>query len=165
MLNANTFRHLSARMRPQHFADIMNFWLPYRAAGIHIDYIRRDYRQVHVSMDLHWYNSNYVGTHFGGSLFAMVDPFYMIMYMQNLGKDYIVWDKAASIRFLRPGQGKVSALFTLTEADLQAVHGVFAQDPLARLDVTRTVVIKNSNLQTVAEVDKIIYIRRKPRSV
>ena len=161
MLTANRFRHLSAHMRPQHFAELMNFWLPYRAAGIHIDYISRDFRQVHVSMDLHWYNSNYVGTHFGGSLFAMVDPFYMIMFMQNLGKSYVVWDKAATIRFRRPGKGKVSALFQVTDADLRAVEAVFTQDPEARLDLTPTVKIKDRHLNTVSEVDKVIYIRRK----
>lgn len=161
MLTANTFRHLSARMRPQHFADIMNFWLPYRAAGIHIDYIHRDFRQVHVSMDLHWYNSNYVGTHFGGSLFAMVDPFYMIMYMQNLGKGFVVWDKAADIRFRKPGKGKVSALFTLSDSDLDTIKATFHQDPKARLNLTRTVLIKDRHLDTVAEVNKTIYIRQK----
>ena len=161
MLTANTIRHISDRMQPQQFGDIMSFWPPYLAAGIRIDYVQRDFRRVHVSMNLRWYNTNYVGTHFGGSLFAMVDPFFMIMYMQNLGKDYVVWDKAATIRFRRPGKGKVSALFSLTESDLaQVTNGLQHTD---KMDVVRTVVIKDRHLNTVAEVDKVIYVRKRSR--
>ena len=161
MLSANTFRHFSQYMRPQHFADIMSYWPPYLTAGIQIDYISRDFRRVHVSMDLHWYNSNYVGTHFGGSLFAMVDPFFMIMYMQNLGKAYVVWDKAAAIRFRRPGKGKVSALFSLEESDLEHVRHTLASAP--KMDVVRSVIIKNAARETIAEVEKTLYIRQKAK--
>ncbi len=71
---------------------------------------------------LSWYNRNYVGTQFGGSLYSMVDPFYMLMLMENLGRDYIVWDKAASIDFISPGKGPVYAEFFIDEALLDEVR-------------------------------------------
>jgi hypothetical protein len=77
----------------------INFWPPFLGAGIRVTHIAPDMKSVDVEMKLRWWNANYVGTHFGGSLFAMTDAFYMLMVMANLGRDYIVWDKAASIRY------------------------------------------------------------------
>ena len=73
-------------------------------------------------MKLRFWNRNYVGTHYGGSLYSMADPFYMLMLMENLGRDYIVWDKAASIRFRKPGKGRVKAEFRLTDAQLDDIR-------------------------------------------
>ncbi|WP_348240556.1 DUF4442 domain-containing protein, partial [Salmonella enterica] len=64
----------------------------------------------------------YVGTQFGGSIYAMTDPFYMLMLMNNLGPDYIVWDKAASIRFRKPGRTDLFATFEITDAELNNVR-------------------------------------------
>ena len=77
---------------------------------------------VDVEMKLRPWNRNYVGTHYGGSLYSMTDPFYMLMLMENLGRDYIVWDKAASIRFRKPGKGKVKAEFRLSDAQLDEIR-------------------------------------------
>ncbi|MCX4198124.1 DUF4442 domain-containing protein [Methylobacterium organophilum] len=73
----------------------MNFYPPYIGAGVRVRHISADMRLVQVKMVLRWYNRNYVGTQFGGSLYSMVDPFFVLMLMENLGRDYIVWDKAA----------------------------------------------------------------------
>jgi hypothetical protein len=89
----------------------MSYWPPFFGAGIRIREISDDFTYVRVEMKLRFWNRNYVGTHFGGSLYSMVDPFYMLMLIENLGRDYIVWDKSASIRFLKPGRGRVSAEF------------------------------------------------------
>jgi hypothetical protein len=83
----------------------MSFYPPYLGAGVRVRHISDDFRDVTVSMGLGWYNRNYVGTQFGGSLYSMVDPFYMLMLMENLGRQYIVWDKAADIDFISPGKG------------------------------------------------------------
>ena len=91
----------------------VNFWPPFLGAGIRVERVASDMKSVDVEMKLRWWNANYVGTHFGGSLFAMTDAFYMLMLMANLGRDYIVWDKAASIRYRRPGKGTVHAEFRL----------------------------------------------------
>lgn len=141
------------------FKHLLNIWPPFLAAGVSVDYIRPDFKALHVSMNLRWFNRNYVGTHFGGSLYAMTDPFYMLMLIQLLGKKYIVWDKAASIRFRKPGKGRVSALFTLTEQDLAAIHAEL--DVKGKTELHKTVRVVDAEGDTVAEVEKTIYIRRK----
>ena len=99
---------------------------PFLGAGVRVEELSADFRRVRVSMGMHWYNRNYVGTHFGGSLYSMTDPFYMLMLMNNLGRDYVVWDKSASIDFVRPGKGRVFAEFELTEAMLDEVKAATA---------------------------------------
>ena len=78
----------------------MNAWPPFLFSGIRITALAEDYRHARVELRQRWYNRNYVGTHFGGSLFAMTDPFWMLLTMHALGRDYYVWDQAAEIRFL-----------------------------------------------------------------
>ena len=85
----------------------MNLWFPFLGAGIRVTRLQSDWKAIDVEMKLRSWNSNYVGTHYGGSLYSMTDPFYMLMLIENLGRDYIVWDKAATIRFRKPGKGKV----------------------------------------------------------
>jgi hypothetical protein len=94
---------------------LLKFWPPYFGAGIRIVHATPDIRQIEVEMKMRFWNKNYVGTHFGGSIYAMVDPFYMLMLIENLGRDYIVWDKASYIQFKKPGTGTVRAKFALTE--------------------------------------------------
>ena len=93
----------------------MNLYPPYLGAGVRVRQISADFRQVQVKMGLGWYNRNYVGTQFGGSLYSMTDPFFMLMIMENLGRDFIVWDKAARIDFIAPGKGPVYADFSINE--------------------------------------------------
>jgi hypothetical protein len=81
----------------------ISLWPPLLGAGIRVKPIAADMKAVDIEMKLRFWNANYVSTHFGGSLFAMTDPFYMLMVMANLGRNYIVWDKAASIRYRKPG--------------------------------------------------------------
>src|SRR5215469_11874966 len=101
----------------------VNFWPPFLGAGIRVEHVGADMKSVDVEMRLRWWNANYVGTHFGGSLFAMTDAFYMLMLMANLGRDYIVWDKAASIRYRKPGRSTVRAEFRLSDAQLDDIRG------------------------------------------
>src|ERR1700761_5534369 len=100
----------------------INLWPPFLGAGIRVTHIAPDMKAVDVEMKLRWWNANYVGTQFGGSLFAMTDAFYMLMLMANLGRDYIVWDKAASIRYRKPGKGTVRAEFRLTDEQIEEVR-------------------------------------------
>ena len=97
---------------------LINFWPPFLGAGIHVDYIAKDFSEINVSLKLRWWNKNYVGTQYGGSLYSMTDPFYMLMLMQLLGRDYIVWDKGGTIRFKRPGKSKVYAQFQLSKSEV-----------------------------------------------
>jgi acyl-coenzyme A thioesterase PaaI-like protein len=139
----------------------MNLWPPFWAAGIRVLHIAEDYSEVRVRMRLHWFNRNYVKTHFGGSLFAMVDPFYMLMYMQRIGREYLVWDKAASIDFIRPGRGTVSAHFVLDEGMLDQARRQAADGTPALID--HAVDIVDEEGEVVARCVRTLYVRLKRR--
>jgi acyl-coenzyme A thioesterase PaaI-like protein len=110
-------------------------------------------------MKMRWYNRNYVGTHFGGSLYAMVDPFYMLMLIQILGKDYVVWDKSAHIKFVKPGKGTVTADFQLDRSTIDDIVARTADGEKYLRDLV--VPIKDEAGELVARVVKTLYVRRK----
>lgn len=140
----------------------MNIWPPFVGAGIGVRHIAPDFRSATVEMPLRWTNRNYVGTHFGGSLYAMVDPFLMVMLLHNLGAEYHVWDKSGSIDYLAPGRGRVWARLELAEKDLQQVRQMTeAGDKHLHLF---SIDIKDDEGMVVARVEKVIYIRRKRKS-
>nr|WP_207750183.1 DUF4442 domain-containing protein [Luteimonas sp. MC1750] len=138
----------------------MNAWPPFLFAGIHITALSDDFRHARVELRRRWYNRNYVGTHFGGSLFAMTDPFWMLLTMRALGRDYHVWDQAAEIRFLKPGRGTVHARFDLDDGVLDAIRAATA-DGTKHLHWFETPVVDDAG-ETVAAVRKQVYVRRKP---
>jgi acyl-coenzyme A thioesterase PaaI-like protein len=146
---------------PGLYAKAWSLWLPFLAAGIRIDRISHDFRQIDVSMRLRMRNANYVGTHFGGSLYAMTDPFYMAMFIHNLGEDYIVWDKAARIDFKRPGRGTVRAHFRLSQADINQVLAEVAASEKGKTLWEKCVSIVDASGEVVATVDKVVYVRKK----
>ena len=137
----------------------VNFWPPFLGAGIRVKHIASDMKSVDVEMKLRWWNANYVGTHFGGSLFAMTDAFYMLMLMANLGRDYIVWDKAARIRYRQPGKGTVRAEFRLTDTQLDDIREKLRTLP--KYEPTFRVEVKDEQGTVIAEVEKLLYIKRK----
>jgi Domain of unknown function (DUF4442) len=136
----------------------INVWPPMAGAGIRVQW-SPDHKAVDVEMKLRFWNRNYVGTHYGGSLYSMADPFYMLMLMENLGRDYIVWDKAASIRFRKPGKGRVKAEFRLSGSQLDEIREKLATQE--KYEPTFVVEIKDETGDVVAEVTKVLYIRRK----
>jgi acyl-coenzyme A thioesterase PaaI-like protein len=144
---------------PAHIRRLVNLWPPFLGAGIRIKHIAPDMKAVDVEMKLRFWNANYVGTHFGGSLFAMIDPFYMLMLMANLGRDYIVWDKAASIRYRKPGKGTVRAEFRLTDAQLDDIRGKLKTLP--KYEPTFQVEVKDEAGEVVAVVEKLLHVRKK----
>ncbi|AKJ05250.1 uncharacterized protein DUF4442 [Archangium gephyra] len=137
----------------------LSLYPPYLGAGIRVTRVSDDFREIDVQMGLRWWNRNYVGTHFGGSLYSMIDPFLMLMFLENLGRDYVVWDKAATIRFKTPGRGTVFARFRLTEDDIQAVRVAVERD--GRAQPTFTVAITDSKGQLVAEAEKVLSVKKK----
>ncbi|OWA53391.1 hypothetical protein BV898_17821 [Hypsibius exemplaris] len=110
---------------------------------------------------MHWWNKNVFGTHFGGSLYAMIDPWYCLMLVANLGKDYVIWDKAATIRFLNPGVGTVTAKFRLTEDVIRRIKE--EADREGRCQPTFKVEILDAAGKVVADADKVISVRRKDK--
>jgi acyl-coenzyme A thioesterase PaaI-like protein len=138
---------------------LFNLWPPFRAAGIRVREIAPDFRSATVELRMKLLNRNYVGTHFGGSLFSMTDPFFMIMMMKNLGPEYLVWDKAGTVRFLKPARGTVTARFTLPEERIDEARRRTADG--AKHEPQFRVEIVDEQGVTVADVEKTLYIRRK----
>lgn len=139
---------------------IINVWPPLFFNAIKATYISDNFREIHVSLKLRWYNRNNVRVQFGGNLFAMTDPWYMLMLMENLGRDYYVWDKKASIDFISPGRGHVSARFILTEEKIAEILAATANGekylPEFEIDIL------NAENKLVARVHRTVYVKRKP---
>ena len=139
----------------------MNLWPPFLGAGITVEHIAKDFRHAKVRLKLGLLNRNIVGVHFGGSLFAMTDPFFMMMVSQNLGKGYIIWDQAAKIEFLKPGKGKVHAEFEITQEQLDQI--ITAAESGDKVLKDFVVDIKDRENDVVARVTKTLYIRKKQK--
>ena len=147
-----------ASLKQRLMLRLINIWPPLAAAGIHVKW-SADMKSVDVRMKMRPWNRNFVGTHYGGSLYSMTDPFYMLMLIQNLGPNYIVWDKAAHIRFRKPGTGTVGAHFQLTDAQLNEIRRILEKQP--KHEPSFAVEVKTSAGEIVAEVEKVLHIRKK----
>lgn len=137
----------------------IRFYPPYLGAGVRVTHVSNDFRTVKVEMPLRFYNKNYVGTHFGGSLYSMCDPFYVLMLINILGPGYVVWDKAATIRFKRPGKGLVKATFTIPEEKIAEIRA--AADSQTKAEPEFHVSVTDAEGHVVAEIDKLLYVRKK----
>lgn len=149
-----------APMRSRPLLDplrLISLWPPYLGAGIRV--IRPDDHTFVVRMKLRWWNRNYFGTHFGGSLYAMCDPFFALILAERLGRGYIVWDKAAAVRFVRPGRGTVTARFHLPTAEVEAIRR--AADAAGKVEPELAVEVLDEAGEVVAKVEKTLYVRRR----
>jgi acyl-coenzyme A thioesterase PaaI-like protein len=146
-------------LRQRWLRRLVNLWPPYLGAGIRVTRMSGDMKEVDVEMRLHFWNANYVGTHFGGSLYSMTDPFYMLMLLTNLGPEYVVWDKASTIRYRKPGRGRVRAEFRLSEGQIEEIRETLRSqekhEPVFRVEV------RDEQGDVVAEVDKTLSVRRR----
>ncbi|MDH5823369.1 DUF4442 domain-containing protein [Luteimonas sp. RD2P54] len=147
-------------MRPSTLRLVMNLWPPFLFSGIHVDHIGADWRSARVELRMRPWNRNYVGTHFGGSLFAMTDPFWMLLVKESIGRDHLVWDRAAEIEFRKPGRGTVRADFVLDERTLATMRDATA-DGDKYLHWFDTDVVDTAG-EVVARLRKQVYVRRKP---
>lgn len=143
----------------RHLLKIWNFWPPFLFSGIKILQVSNDYRHAKVKLKLRFWNANYVGTQYGGSMYSMTDPFYMIMLLKNLGEGYTVWDKSATINYLKPGRTDLTAEFNLTEEDLNQIHSTLEIEP--KLEWIREIKIKDQEGTVVANVVKVIHIKKR----
>lgn len=123
-------------------------------------YVSSDFREAHVELPLSWRTRNRVGTIFGGSLYASIDPVYMILLMNILGPGYTVWDKAASIRFRKPGRTTLFARFLLTEEEIATIRSLAAE--ARSIDRVYTVDLADASGVVHATIEKTIYIRKNP---
>jgi hypothetical protein len=147
------------RLLKRHMRVMLNLYPPLLGAGIRVKRLDADWRTIEVEMKLHRWNVNYVGSHYGGSLYSMTDPFYMLMLLENLGREYIVWDKSACIRFRRPAKGTVTASFNLTQAQLDEIRTILGSQE--KVEPTFEVEVRDADGNVVAEVQKVLHIRRK----
>jgi len=141
---------------------LMNLWPPFIGAGIHVERIAPDYTEAQVRMRMGLLNRNYMGTHFGGSLYAMTDPFFALLIMHQLGRRYVVWDKASAIDYQLPGRGTVRATFRITPEQIDVIRQATANGD--KHEPTFSVDVLNRQGEVVARVDKTIYVRLKPVS-
>ena len=143
------------------FRLVINLWPPLFFARIKLEHMSADFREARVSMKLSAWNRNGVGTLFGGALFSMTDPFYMLMLMARMRDEYIVWDKCADIDFVKPGKGRVYAEFIITDQMLADIEQHTANGDKYLPQVVTY--IKDEAGDVVAKVNRTLYIRRKKR--
>jgi hypothetical protein len=138
---------------------LLSYWPPYLGSGIYIKEISPNFRFIQVEMNLRIWNKNYVGTHFGGSLYSMCDPFYMLMLIANLGPNYTVWDKSASIHFRSPGRRKVIAEFHLSSEEIENIKN--EADTKYKSEPIFHVQVMDCMGTLVAEIEKTLYVKKK----
>ncbi len=158
-MTGQVLRKMAGRVPTSVLIFFTNLWPPFLGAGIRVLSASKDFRFVKVRLSWRWYNSNYVGTQFGGSLYAMTDPFYMLMLINNLGRDYIVWDKAAAIHFKKPGRSAVFAEFRLSQEQIEQIKSKADSLPKYIFDLPVDVVTDSG--EVIASVVKTLYIRKK----
>ncbi|MEN9528506.1 MAG: hypothetical protein RI932_379 [Pseudomonadota bacterium] len=156
---APILRKFSKRVPAPLLRRLLNMWPPFVGAGISIREASEDLLHIRVELKRSWYNINYVGVQFGGSIYAMVDPFYMVMLIHNLGDEYIVWDKAAEMQFLRPGRTALTAMFNLDRELLDQIRTHTSQGGKFVFDLL--VEVRDAENTIVALVTKTLYVRRK----
>lgn len=146
-------------LRTRAFRHYFNLFPAYRGTGGRVTYLASDWLEARIRIPLSWRTRNYVGTIFGGSLYGAVDPVYMLMLIQALGPDYVVWDKAASIRFRRPGRTTLHARFVLSPEELAAIRDTLTREPT--VDRVYTVEVTDSAGVVHAIVEKTLHVRRR----
>ena len=150
-------------MSPTAIRRFINLWPPLLFSGIRVRRIAEDWRHVEVELRLTWWNKNAVGTMFGGSLFAMTDPFYALMLQHNLGKDYTVWVRSAAIEFVAPGRSVALASFQISPEKLAEIRT--ATESGQKCEPAFSVAITDPQGKLIAQVNKLLYVRRKRASV
>jgi hypothetical protein len=142
---------------------VLRLYPPFLGAGIWVHRIADDFLTIDVKMRLRFWNKTGVGTHFGGSLYAMCDPFFMLILMRTLGPEYLVWDKAAAIRFKKPGKGTVSASFRIPRERVDEIRA--EADLNGKSEPQFQALVKDGDDNVVAEVDKFLLVRKKEKAL
>ena len=138
--------------------QLANLYPPFLGAGIRVK-SKADFSEIRSEIKLRWWNRNYVGTHFGGSIYTMTDPFYMIMLIEQLGRGYRVWLKEATVRFLRPGRGTIGADFRVSPQTVAELKR--RVDLLTRDEIVLPVSVTDEGGNVVAEVIQTLHVRRR----
>jgi len=137
---------------------LYNLWPCYWGTGVSIKYISKDFREMRIELPLNWRTRNYVGTIFGGSMYGAVDPLYMLMLMKNLGQNYEIWDKGATIRFRKPGRSTLHAQCILDEEEIKQIRELANEGPLDRVYM---IDLADHEGTICATIEKTIHIRKR----
>lgn len=137
----------------------VNWYPPYLGMGIRVKSFSEDFTRFEVVLKQTWYNRNLFGTHFGGCLYSMADPFYVFIVMMNLGRDYIVWDKSAGIEFLKPASGAITGVFEVSRGALEQIRSEVNE--LGKNTYHFETELTNEEGVAVARVTKEVYVRSK----
>ena len=146
-------------LRPKTVVKFLSYWPPYLASGISVKHIDPNMISITVEMKQRFWNTNYVGSHFGGSLYSMCDPFFMFMLLEHLKEEHIIWDQAANIKFLRPAKGRVSVTFLIDKKLIKNLKERALKEFSFSVELMAYIVDENN--EQVAEVTKVLYLRRK----
>ena len=146
-------------MKKTTLLKLMWLWPPFLGAGVRVKHVSADFKNITVEMKLSFWNKNYFGTQYGGSLYSMTDPFYALMLLDHLGREYIVWDKYGSIDYVSPGRGKVYANFQLSQQQIDDIKTQVDQNGKTEYDFAVQILDESNKL--IADVKKTLYIRRK----
>lgn len=162
---ASTVRHASSGAwsevlgSPRTLKWGMNIWPPFLGAGVVVEHIDPEWRSVRVRLRRSPLNANYVGTQFGGSLFSMADPWFMLLVLRGLGSGYVVWDQAGEIEFVSPGRRAIHATFSVSQEQLEQLRTqAEGGEKVLRWFETELTAPDGT---VVARYRKRIYVRRK----
>jgi acyl-coenzyme A thioesterase PaaI-like protein len=155
----NLLQRIARRVGNDRFLKLLRFYPPYLGAGVSVTAVSPDLSVLEVEMKLSVWNRNFVGTQFGGSLYSMCDPFFMLMLMMQLGDGYLVWDKSAAIEFLRPARGKVKARFELPRERVEELRAEAREK--GKINPKFEVTVVDEGGEPVARVQKVLSVRRK----
>jgi len=156
------FQRMAERVGPRRLLWALRFYPPYLGAGIRTRNIDPSLRFMEVEMPLRPWTQNYVGTQFGGSLYSMCDPFFMLLVMMRLGPQYIVWDKSAQIDFLKPGRGAVRARFEVTDEQLDRIKADVERE--GKVNPVFEVTVADMEGTPVARITKTLSVRKRTRT-
>ncbi|SMF76570.1 DUF4442 domain-containing protein [Pseudobacteriovorax antillogorgiicola] len=145
---------------PRTFKTLLSLWPPFLFSGIRVAEVERDYRYIRIELKSYPFNRNHFGVHFGGSLFAMLDPFYMFMVLHNLGPKYYVWDKSGEIEFVKPGRGTVTAHLQVDQGMIDLIKSETGAGDKYLPEFSCEVWDEQD--EVVAIYKKVLYVRLKP---
>lgn len=158
----NWSRQIGKIMKFSTLLKLIRFWPPFLGSGIRVHYFSDDFKIIEVKMVLRFWNKNYVGTQFGGSLYSMTDPFYMLMLVYLLGREYIVWDKSAIIRYKKPAKSTVYARFEISQELLDSIKEALQYKD--KVEPEFLIKVRNEAGEVVTEISKNLHISKKQRS-
>lgn len=133
-----------------------NFFPAYRRTGARIFFISDDFREVHIKLSLSWKTRNYVGSVFGGCIYGALDPIYMVQLINLLGSNYVVWDKSAAVRFIKPVKRTVYSRFLITDEILEKIIAAVESRKKCEMDFVSR--FEDEEGTVYAEVTKTLYI-------